>query len=202
MDIPIGIQMAVDYAARDIARAIVDDCNCHTEYSVINRSVAFMLRASVAGVLAKQSAREEIWLDPSAKGWLTRAAETGPGGLNNDAVKAALQEWWGGLDDEKKYTAMKSLFQDSEVLSRYASKLVNKQEGDLSTIDPKLLEIYRSKAGGAAKPAAPKPDAPAGDLPPEKAKAPEQQRAMNPQSPDPGQQSQPPAATAPGTAAK
>ena len=202
MDIPTGIKTAVDYAARDIARAIVDDCNCHSEYTAINRSVAFMLRASVAGVFAKQSARAEVWTDPAAKGWLSRSAETGPGGLDKDALTAAVQDWWAELDDTKKFQVIMSSHPDTQFMNEQVQKLMNKSEGDISKVDARLLEIYRSKASSTTKPAAPKPDAPAGDLPPEKEKAPEQQRAMNPQSPDPGQQSQPPAATAPGTAAK
>lgn len=188
MEIPSKIKTAIDYAARDIARAIVDDFNCHTEFGSIKRSVAFMLNAAAAGVIAKQSKGVGAWTDPRAQGWTVRAADTGPGGLDKDALTTSIQEWWGELDDTKKYQMIMSTHPDTQFINEQVQKLSNKTEADLSKTDPRLFEIYRAKAVPAQK----QKQAPAQDLPPEKDKALEPQRPMPEQEPDPGQQAGPP----------
>lgn len=188
MEIPSKIKIAVDYAARDIASAIADEFGCHTEFGAMRRSVAFMLNAAAAGIIAKSS-RADTWLDHRAKGWTldVSAADKGPGGLDKDALTTSIQEWWGEMDDNKKYQIIMSTHPDTQFVNEQVQKLTNKTEADLSKTDPRLLEIYRAKDVPAQK----QTPAPQQDLPNEKEKALEPQRPMREQAPDPGQQAGP-----------
>jgi hypothetical protein len=156
------IETAINYAARDVARAIADTTGGHRYFASILRNVSGMLRGVAAG--AVKASQDSAWTS-SADGcwWLARQADTGPGGLDKNALSAAVREWWDALDDAGKYKAIigKKPERGDQFVNEKIQHFQNKTEQELASEDPKLLEAYRrAKPAGAAAPAAPAPAAP------------------------------------------
>ncbi len=184
-ELPQPVETAVDYAARDVARAIVAAGGSDKDYATVLRTVGGMLRGVAAGALKTSASRS--WTATSGNcWWLERQADTGPGGLDKNALATAVRAWWEALDEAGKYKAIigKKPERGDQFVNEKIQHFENKTEQDLAAADPKLLEEYRKvKPAGDAAPAAPAPAAPAAPKQEKKPAAPAPEAPAAPETP-------------------
>lgn len=160
--LPDQVETAIEFASRDVTRAIVDSTGSHPKYAGILRNVAGMLHGVAYGAIV--AARDSAWTS-TGEGcwWLTRQAEAGHGGLDKGALTTAVNEWWNGLDDAGKYRAIigNKPQRSEQFVNEKIQHFQNKNESELSKEDPELLEAYRKAKPAPAAPVAPAPSAPA-----------------------------------------
>jgi hypothetical protein len=152
---PEGVSVAIDLAARDIARVASEHFGSE-HYPRILKNVSAMVKAAVSG--SAQDAGG--WVSPGP-GWSRDAAPESPGLVDREKLQDSASRWWETLDDSGRIAAIMGPagHHKSEYINNIVQKYEGKPESVLSKEMPGLSNVY--EAGSA--PAAPEKPAPAAE---------------------------------------
>jgi len=158
-----GVEFAIEMAARDVARAVVDSYGLDIDYDRTRRNVQAMMSASVRG--STSLGQKVAWTSDYKDPWIVSAADVAPGGIDRAKFDASLQKWWSSLDDKGKLGVILGAagHHDSEYINNIRQKYQDKPESVLMKEVPELHRFYREESGAATMPA-PRPAQPPAEV--------------------------------------
>lgn len=163
MEFHKSISMAIDLAAKDIAKVTCDNYGLGTAYySKIHRDARAMLSAAVAQSV--QKVEKASWTREKGNQWLSRESDVNKMGWDEEALKVATSEWFKNLSTESKYDHAQSLAGQSDdvvagtISQKFAAmapqSVFNKYEGFRDAYEHQTT-VSRSRETGPVEPEKP-----------------------------------------------
>lgn len=149
-----NVELAIELAARDIARVVVDSYGPDIDYARAKRNVHAMISSAIRG--STILGQKVSWTGPVSDPWIISAADVGSGGIEKDRFDSAIQKWWASLDEKGKLGVIlgPAGHHDSEYINNIRQKYQDKPEATLMKEVPELHRFYREESGATNKPTA------------------------------------------------
>lgn len=143
MEFPRDIQLAIDLAARDVAKAFSDRYGYTASFGKVFKEARGMLSMAMAQACSKKLAKS--WTSAGAGDWTTKHADVATGGVDERALGEAVREWFGTLSDQEKYRAATEVagYDDSTFAHNIIQKYEGKAPGVLEKEQPGVFELYQ-----------------------------------------------------------
>lgn len=138
------VELAIDLAARDVAKAFADIYGDPDAAVEIKRLITGY--ASMAVSKAAMEADKKSWTGEATAAWLVTADPQTS--LDQDALVRAIGRWWDGLDATKQLSVIMGPagHHKSEYISNLEQKYRDKPESVLEKDLPELAALYKAEA--------------------------------------------------------
>lgn len=145
MELKPEVQLAIDYAAKDVAKAYCDMYGRGGDYASIKRAIAgFISMAVVKSELSKGA----CWFASGSQEPWTVKAQDPAAGMDQEALNRAVNKWWDSMDPAGQMRAIEHAgHHKSEFIRNIIQKYQGKPETQLMTEIPELAEVYRQELG-------------------------------------------------------
>lgn len=152
MELHPEVTLAIDLAARDVAKAFADHYGRGSDYASLRRSIGGFISMAVAKSAMKEV---QVWTDASQV-WTKTSADAPAGTIDPKILESATNKWWDAMDPAGQLFAITEHagHHKSEYVKTIVQKFQGKPISELSEI-PELDAAYKAESSAPAAPAPP-----------------------------------------------
>jgi hypothetical protein len=137
------VAAAIDYAARDVAKAYCDAYGRNADFAKIRRALVGFMSMTIV----KSELGQEDWTAAVTEPWLVKAEDPGQG-MDSEVLSRSVNRWWDSMDPAGQMRAVEMAgHHKSEFIRNIIQKYQGKPETQLITDIPDLAATYREELG-------------------------------------------------------